>query len=257
MKKTIVIAIIFVCIGATYLYPHAMISPGELIAGHQELNNKCQSCHTLFSGISNNKCISCHKVSDIGKDSVRKDKMQPGRFKIPFHQSLSNQECASCHNDHKGLNPDTLIRGFKHDLLSIAILNKCINCHVKPADSYHQLITANCNKCHSSIKWVPSTFNHSGYFQLDKNHNVSCNTCHVKNNFSTYTCYGCHEHNENEIISKHNEEGLYNISNCVSCHKSGNEHDIRMNGIDNLNRNSDTREQNNIKEYKNREQEDD
>ena len=31
----------------------------------------------------------------------------------------------------------------------------------------------------------------------------------------------------------HREEGILNISDCVSCHKSGNEHDIRMNGRSN------------------------
>ena len=41
--------------------------------------------------------------------------------------------------------------------------------------------------------------------------------------------YDCHEHTESNIIAKHNEEGIYNISNCTSCHKSGNEHDIKEN----------------------------
>jgi hypothetical protein len=38
------------------------------------------------------------------------------------------------------------------------------------------------------------------------------------------------EYSERNILSKHNEEEIYNISNSVSCHKSGNEHDTKENG---------------------------
>lgn len=27
-------------------------------------------------------------------------------------------------------------------------------------------------------------------------------------------------------MAEHNEEGIYSIGNCASCHKSGNEHDL-------------------------------
>ena len=32
------------------------------------------------------------------------------------------------------------------------------------------------------------------------------------------------------MISEHSEEGIYNISDCASCHRSGDEHDIRGRG---------------------------
>lgn len=227
MKKVIILAIIVVCIGLTYLYPHAMLNPGELTEGHQDLNNKCLSCHAAFSGISKSKCISCHKLSEIGKDTLQETDSTGNRMKTLFHQHLSDQECSSCHTDHKGIKPGTLSTGFKHEMLSQSISTNCASCHQKPNDSFHQLLTNGCNKCHSTGKWVPSTFDHSKYFQLDQNHNATCNTCHTNNNFVAYTCYSCHEHSENKIISKHNEEGIYNITNCASCHKSGNEHDIR------------------------------
>ena len=274
MTRAIIVAIIILCLGLCYQFPHAMINPGELVKGHQDLNNKCLSCHTIFSGISNNKCISCHKLSDIGKDTLQGMNTTGTNMKPLFHQHLVNQECASCHTDHKGIKPGKLISSFKHDLLSQRILVNCVSCHnkpgdhlhkqltsncgschmssgwklagkfdhdmiqgvdktnctschQKPTDSYHPLLTTGCITCHSTSKWVPSTFNHSTYFQLDQNHHVSCNTCHVNNKFTSYTCYGCHEHSESNMMSKHNEEGIYNITNCVSCHKSGNEDDIR------------------------------
>ena len=75
------------------------------------------------------------------------------------------------------------------------------------------------------------------HFTLDQNHNTTCNTCHSNNNYSSFTCYGCHEHSERKIIAEHNEEGIYNISNFASCHKSGNEHDIKSNSLNENERN--------------------
>lgn len=264
MKKLFIILIIGLVLLTVIQFPHAMISPGELVEGHQKLNNQCLACHKPFGGIANEKCISCHKLSDIGIQTINQ------KSKPQFHEQLANQQCSSCHSDHQGVKPAFSMRGFKHELLSEtiisncsschtkpsnnlhlqtssncntchqtkswkqnitfshdALLNKtnCASCHTKPKDIYHNAIIENCDRCHNTTKWVPSTFNHSAYFVLDKHHNVSCNTCHLNNSYKLYTCYGCHEHTEANTIAEHNEEGIYNISNCVSCHKSGSEHE--------------------------------
>lgn len=276
MKKTVAFVIVIVCIGLMYLFPHSTISPGELVEAHQNINQKCLSCHIPFKGISNEKCITCHKLSDIGRDTS-KSVIGSIDEQVLFHKNLSNQECSSCHTDHKGRIPQNSISSFKHDLLSESVIsncnschnkpidplhnllsstckdchnttdwksdvnfdhnkisgpgkNMCASCHKSPADEFHASIKDNCDKCHSTSQWKPSTFDHSEYFILDKNHNAECNTCHAKNNFKAYTCYGCHEHSENKIIEEHREEDISNISDCVSCHRSGDEHDIRMNG---------------------------
>jgi hypothetical protein len=52
-------------------------------------------------------------------------------------------------------------------------------------------------------------------------------TCHVRNDYSRYTCYGCHEHTPDNIRRKHVEEGIRQFDNCVECHRSGNKHDIK------------------------------
>ncbi len=294
MKKAIVLGIIIVSVGSSYFYPHAMLNPGDLIKAHHDINDKCLSCHKPFSGISNEKCISCHKLSEIGKDTMKIKDTSGTKKKILFHQQLSNQECSSCHTDHKGINYGMAMSNFKHEFLSESIISKCAGCHEKPIDNihkslasscagchntggwkssvafdhnmisgtdknncaschqkpgdvFHSLLKENCSKCHGTSKWIPSSFDHSSYFQLDRNYNAACNTCHANNNYNTYSCYGCHEHSENNIISKHTEEGIYNISNCASCHKSGNEHDIKMEG-ERKNR-TDQKEINNAKDY--------
>ncbi len=294
MKKLIVIGIVAVCIVLIYQYPHAMLNPGEIVEGHQQLTDNCLACHNPFFGISNDKCISCHKLSDIGKDTLMLNDTSISNRKVVFHQHLSNQKCTSCHTDHKGLKPEMTLHGFNHEMLPATIISNCYSCHSQPSDILHKQLTTACNnchttkgwknsvtfnhnmiqgdiknncaachtnpgdslhkqvidqcdKCHSTNQWKPSTFDHSTYFQLDGDHNVKCNTCHINNNFSAFTCYGCHEHSESKIISEHNEEGIYNITNCSSCHRSGNEHDIRMNG--NANQEINQNELNNVKEY--------
>ncbi|MBL0341858.1 MAG: class III cytochrome C family protein [Bacteroidetes bacterium] len=277
MKNFIVIGSIGIIIWLMIQFPHVMLGPGELVAAHQEIKNKCAACHEPFWGISNEKCISCHKLSEIGKDTIGVLIDSTIDTKILFHHKLVNQECTSCHTDHQGIKPSAKLSNFQHEFLDKSIIsnckschvqpvdklhllvpstcvschsiqgwninitfkhemilasdrNKCESCHKKPIDNLHDSFTTSCNKCHTTSKWVPSTFDHSSYFRLDRNHNVKCNTCHTNNNFSNYSCYGCHEHSQNKIIQEHNEEGIYNITNCASCHKSADEDAIRMNG---------------------------
>lgn len=273
MKKTLLLLVIIVTVAVTYLYPHKLINPGELSQGHQNLNNKCLSCHQAFSGISNDKCISCHKLNEIGKDTLS---TVLNKKKVLFHKSFINQDCIACHTDHKGVDPKLSLSKFEHSFITKPVLNNCVSCHKSPnnklhkqlstdckschntnnwkdfntfnhelivglnknnciachqspKDAFHQSVKTNCNECHTTNKWLPSTFNHSSFFVLDKDHSPNkCSTCHVNNDFKTYTCYGCHKHSEANIRLEHLEEGIRNFQDCVLCHKSANEHDIRM-----------------------------
>jgi hypothetical protein len=49
----------------------------------------------------------------------------------------------------------------------------------------------------------------------------------VRNDYSAYTCYGCHEHSQEKIRRKHIKEGIRDYANCVECHRNADEHDIR------------------------------
>lgn len=271
MKKLLVISgmVLIICL-ISYL-PQIMITPGHLSKKHQALYRTCLSCHIPFSGASASKCIECHQTATIGLDSI-------GRVtnsKVLFHKNLQNQDCMSCHHEHKVRDAKITSGVFNHSLLSLsnqancvgchtapktlshqsllsnncanchittnwkaaafnhkqltaAALNNCVSCHKAPSDVFHsQNSISNCNTCHSFEGWKPSTFNHSDYFTLDGHHNASCITCHTSNNFKLYTCFGCHEHSEQNLMAEHNEHGITNFSNCIECHKSGNEHEGR------------------------------
>ncbi|HTM77081.1 MAG TPA: hypothetical protein VL133_05590 [Devosia sp.] len=40
---------------------------------------------------------------------------------------------------------------------------------------------------------------------------------------SSYTCYGCHEHQVAGITAKHTRKGIRDFTNCVACHRSAKE----------------------------------
>jgi hypothetical protein len=308
----VISANLVVLVALAFIYPHLMVSPGALVAGHAELATDCFACHAPLRGAASDRCISCHVVADIGlrtskgvpivkvanptgastatvgastgslpgaspvastSTSAQVAIAAPGKgkpkaaVKTSFHQELIEQDCVACHTDHAGpklthrsrkpFSHDLLKvstrevceschaaptndlhrrfdkacvqchktqgwtpAGFDHALLTPADQNSCVNCHKAPSDTLHRQITGNCGSCHTSKAWKPATFDHDKYFVLDRDHNASCVTCHVANNFQRYTCYGCHEHSVAQIRSEHEEEGIANFDNCVRCHRS-------------------------------------
>lgn len=136
----------------------------------------------------------------------------------------------ACHSDHAGVKRFRQQGRFNHALLQKAVLDQCQTCHKSPTDSLHKQISGNCSQCHNQNKWIPATFEHDKYFVLDRDHNASCVTCHAVNNYSRYTCYGRHEHSLASIRREHIEEGIRDFDNCVECHRSADEHDIRGRG---------------------------
>jgi len=189
---------------------------------HQNLSGQeCTACHTDHLGANPEKSYSGFTHEMISND-VKNNCSSCHKAKEDTLHSMLSKDCSKCHNTD-GWKP----ADFNHDMLQVAAAN-CLGCHKMPADLYHEKFTEDCSQCHSTDKWKPSTFDHSKYFLLDKKHNAVCITCHTNNNYGSYTCYGCHEHSESKIAGEHREEGIYNFSNCASCHKSGNEHDIKI-----------------------------
>jgi uncharacterized membrane protein len=165
--------------------------------------------------------VACHAVPDIGLRSTQGKPIARKTLKVSFHQDLLEQDCMACHSDHAG--PKLLQKNrkpFSHALLKSAVREQCQNCHRAPADKLHTKITGNCSQCHAQNAWKPASFDHDKSFVLDKDHNVECVTCHVGNDYSRYTCYGCHEHTVQNILREHRDEGIRDLDNCVRCHRS-------------------------------------
>lgn len=215
-----------------FVYPALMEGPGKLIPGHKQLEGDCFACHAPFRGAAAERCVGCHKPADIGLRTTTGQPIAKPLTAVPFHQKLLEQDCVACHSDHAGVKRYRQQGRFDHALLAAETRDQCEACHRAPADGLHRQVSGNCTQCHSRDKWVPATFDHDKYFALDRDHDTRCVTCHVRNDYSRYTCYGCHEHSPENIRREHVEEGVRDYDNCVECHRSANKHDIRGRGGD-------------------------
>jgi Class III cytochrome C family len=205
----------------TLLYPGRMISPGPLVPGHAALSGHCAACHAPFRGAVAERCITCHAVAEIGLKTSTGDPLPKASVKTAFHQALTTQDCLACHRDHP--TPRQRRAGqplFRHVLLEAGIRGNCAACHTAPATAMHQNAAANCTPCHTTERWKPANFEHSRFFVLEGDHQVTCATCHPGSDYRTWTCYGCHEHQADKIRTKHLKEGIPNFQNCVRCHRS-------------------------------------
>lgn len=155
--------------------------------------------HALLRTDVRGRCESCHTPP-----------------KTDIHRDLT-ASCSQCHKP-EAWKP----AGFDHSLLSAAQLNRCESCHNPPADTMHGQVQGSCAQCHTPQGWKPAHFEHDKLFLLAGEHNANCVTCHTQNDYSRYTCYGCHEHTPANVRAKHEEEGIRNVENCAQCHRSAN-----------------------------------
>lgn len=191
--------------------------PGRTVkvSFHQELTEQdCMACHSDHQGPKLTKssrrpfshgllkvavrdiCSSCHAAPN--------DAVHRGR----------KLECSKCH-ESRAWKP----AHFEHALLAKAELNRCESCHRAPTDRLHRQFQGGCMSCHRTDAWKPATFHHDKFFVLDRDHEATCVTCHTNNDYSRYTCYGCHAHSEAKVRQEHLEEGIQDFRNCVECHR--------------------------------------
>jgi hypothetical protein len=213
-----------------FVYPNFMLSPGKLISAHAKIEANCFACHAPFTGVSSDRCITCHKVAEIGRLTTTGQPLTKPVSSPPFHQKLITIDCVKCHSDHEGVKRYHKQGRFDHAMLQNDIRNQCQSCHKPPDDVLHRQAIGSCNQCHNFAGWLPATYDHNQYFELDGDHKVRCVTCHVRNEYKNYTCYGCHEHTAENMRGKHLEEGIRNFDDCVKCHKNANEDDVSGEG---------------------------
>ena len=232
-----------------------------LTGGH---NIECAACHGQggnFTGLSTD-CYSCHQTDYNATTD-------------PHHQLPEfSQDCTNCHTIN-GWSP----ANFDHNQTQFPLTGahqtvNCSSCHSQgfantPMDCYschadaynsstnpnHQAtgISTNCEDCHSTTAFVPSTFNHENTsFPLTGRHvTVDCASCHQGSTTNTSSeCYSCHQADYNrapEHVSQnypttcemchttngwdgsnfdHNTTGFpltgaHQTVNCSDCHQSG------------------------------------
>ena len=211
-------------------FPHEVV--GFYLTAHQQTVTRqlfqCDDCHqgdvTTFKLQT---CDTCHRQMD---------------FAFMTAHSLSfGSACLDCHDG-----VDRFGDEFDHNAFSFQLTGKhmglaCVQCHINargfgdfpvtPQDCYschHNdephggQFGTDCAACHTTSAWIPAQFTGEHSFPLDHGGGATCATCHP-GRFTTYTCYGCHEHSEGEVREKHLEEDIVDFQNCMECHPSGKE----------------------------------
>ncbi len=202
---------------------------------------ECSACHTDGYASTSMLCNSCH--TDDYNASVN-----------PSHSALGlSASCDECHTTNPGWEPaqfpnhnDYYALNGAHAAVSGNCFlchkgnytntpNTCYECHASDynttTDPSH--LAANfpteCQTCHTETAWEPSTFDHDGqYFPIySGRHNGqwnSCADCHTEpTNFAVFSCITCHEHNQTETDSHHNDVSgyAYTATSCFECHPNG------------------------------------
>lgn len=220
--RIVTVASLAASIAIVFLAPRAALNPGPLSGGHQPQADHCLRCHALGRGAPSAKCVACHPFDTIGVP--RADAATPARPALAgMHRSFEGIACGACHTDHAGVDPASATNRFSHDALRGDLRGRCLACHGanRAVDAIHQGAGDDCATCHGMTAWKPATFDHERFFPLDRDHHVACATCHDRpGDYRAYTCYGCHEHSVARMESKHREEGIRDLANCVRCHKS-------------------------------------
>jgi hypothetical protein len=210
-------------------FPHDVT--GFTLSGHREKNAggrfACADCHPDgFSGTFDQAvCATCHAAIDaafmkehvaaFGKDCLPchdgggDAKVDHSKFPFKLTGKHASVPCGDCHGDA------TSMQDFQNTP------QDCYSCHAKD-DEHKGSFGRQCGSCHKTSDWGDVTFDHS-VFPVDhgsEEQTPTCQTCHP-NGTSTYTCFGCHEHTQANVVGEHEGRSLAQLTDCVKCHEGG------------------------------------
>jgi len=212
------------------------------------LNAPCATCHfvdyqnttnpnhTTGQGFSET-CENCHTSTDTWEGAS-------------FDHTDVTSGCADCHMDDFATEHD---EGFPTeceqchistsdwedvDFSHTSIVDGCVDCHMDDFyDEHSDGDPTDCETCHTTEDWDDVTFNHDAdYFPIySGEHEGEWSTCSAECHVNTddYTVFSCglngvcHEHNQSDMDSEHDEESdyIYESSACYNCHPNGEKDD--------------------------------
>ncbi|MBK5108821.1 MAG: hypothetical protein JJE12_11860 [Anaerolineales bacterium] len=175
----------------------------------------CVTCHTGYDAVFMDQhveffgadCLDCHdgvdRMSDFDHETV-----------FPLAGRHASSACETCHVIGEAG------RVFKDTPTA------CFQCHVEP-QIHAGFFGLQCEYCHSTDAWVPAQLSqHTFPLSHGEQGVLECQLCHT-DSYTSYTCYGCHEHQPEQIAEEHVEEGvsLAELPSCTKCHPQGEEMD--------------------------------
>lgn len=210
-----------------------------LSGAHMQVS--CESCHRddrrgAFTPLPT-ECISCHAADYASATPTHEAAGLPQRCEechstlawthaveyghttgiFPLVGAHSRIRCENCHT----------LPGFG-GIFSPADANDCIACHRADYDREHAgtQFPTTCLSCHGQETWRGGTFaDHDSRFPISSGpHATECATCHVvPSEFSAFSCFGCHQHDQARMDEKHRERSgyVYESGACYNCHPRG------------------------------------
>ncbi len=187
----------------------------------------CRSCHTFAvqagkpeSAAVLAACVDCHARRDA-------------KF-VADHRAAMGAACLACHDGSGRLQGFDHAAVFaldgKHAQVACAKCHvnnrfrgtprECVQCHADPAIHRGQFSNA-CAACHTSTGWRPARLiQHTFPLDHGNKQQTACKVCHPAN-YGTYTCYNCHEHEQNKTARIHLDANIRDFQNCTQCHRTG------------------------------------
>ena len=169
-------------------------------------------------------CVSCHTTT-----AWRPATFDHSKASFPLTGAHVTTGCAQCHKNgiYTGT-PNTCGNAGCHLTQYNATMAPS---HVAAA------FPLECQVCHTTTAWKPSTWNHDPYFPISAGSRHSpgrwnaCTDCHtVPTNYTSFSCIDCHAHSTKSIVDEHHKEVSgysYNSAACYHCHPQGNSGGLR------------------------------
>jgi mono/diheme cytochrome c family protein len=127
--------------------------------------------------------------------------------------------------DTKGFIPPAVEKAYESDAVLLENVpaddpHQCKECHEDPEVHLDQF-GLDCSRCHVTAAWVPAQLTRH-LFRLDHGGEgkVACETCHQER-YDQHTCYGCHDHQPDEMQEVHAQEDILEFEACAQCHPTG------------------------------------
>jgi nitrate/TMAO reductase-like tetraheme cytochrome c subunit len=192
----------------------------------------CESCHKagVYTGTPT-ACVSCHQARF---DATTKPSHTASAFPTSCQQCHSTAGWTPATFDHNttafpltGQHQAATCASCHADGVFKGKPSSCSSCHLtkytataRPAHSANGIGTA-CQQCHSTVGWLPATFDHAvTRFPLAGAHrSVSCSGCHADGVYrgKPTTCVSCHQAKYNATTKPPHASAKIGTA-CESCH---------------------------------------
>jgi hypothetical protein len=164
-------------------------------------------------------CIACHSTT-----AWRPATFDHSKASFPLTGAHVTTQCALCHKNgiYTGT-PNTCGNAGCHLTQYNATMAPSHTAAAFPLE---------CQVCHTTTAWKPSTWDHDPYFPISAGSRHSpgrwnaCADCHtVPTNYTSFSCIDCHAHSTRSIVDEHHREVAgysYTSAACYHCHPQGN-----------------------------------